>query len=345
MLLKSFAMLSLWIWTVFPFLTQALPGSGAKSSPQLYHTVHQFPNPTWVESIAVRSNGNLLVTLVNEPELYLVDPFSSRPPTLLYRFPNATALLGIDEVAPDEFAIVVGNWSIPTFSTTPGSYSIWTATFPSQQSKKPKVRKVTSIPEGDFLNGLATLNAAAGTILVGDAGKGLVYRVSVRTGAYVKVLEDAASMGIDPTNPTHSGINGLKIHDGYVYYTNTVKLSFSRVRIDLFKGTATGPYEILAVPGAMDDFAFSPSSSKEKWVVFATGHPNNIMLKITPGGKFTTVLGSPNTTVVEGPTSCKFGRTKQDSDVLYVTTDGGLAHPLNGFIQGGEVIAVAADEL
>jgi hypothetical protein len=321
------------------FYSEALPFI------QPLHTVYQFPNTTWVESITVRSNGALLVTLVSRPELYLIDPQRRHPPILVCRFPNATALLGIDEVAPDEFAVVVGNWSIPTFSSTPGSYSIWTVTFSNKGSNHAEMRRVTPIPEANFLNGLATLDTSTGTVLVGDAGAGLVYRVSVRTGEYAVVLQDVASMGTDPTNPTHSGINGLKVHDGYAYYTNTVKTLFGRVQIDPRKGTAIGPYEILATPGAMDDFDFTPNSSSTNWVVYATGHPNNVLLRITPDGNWTTVLGAPNSTLIEGPTACKFGRTDRDGRILYIVTDGGLAHPLNGFVQDGEVIAAAVDEL
>ncbi|KAF3913559.1 hypothetical protein ABW20_dc0105059 [Dactylellina cionopaga] len=354
MWLKLFSLLLLGSSSLFFANARVLDRSDSIRSLKPYHTVYQFPTTTWIESIAIRSNGDLLVTLVDRPELYLIDPQSRHPPILLYRFPNVTALLGIDEVGPDEFAIVAGNWSVPTFSSTPGSYSIWTAKFPNKHSNIPRLRRAAPIPEGIFLNGLATLDAAAGIVLVGDAGAGLVYRVCVRTGAYAVVLHDAASMGTDPTAPTHSGINGVKIHNGYVYYTNTVKSLFARVRIDTRRGTATGPYQVLASPGAMDDFAFAPakagrevSSGREErgWVVYATGHPNNILLKITPDGNWTTVFGSPNSTVLEGDTACAFGRTERDSHILYVVTDGGLAHSLNGFVQPGEVIAISVDEL
>ncbi|EPS36349.1 hypothetical protein H072_10133 [Dactylellina haptotyla CBS 200.50] len=328
-------------------LDQATPVRSLKP----YHTVYQFPGTAWIESIAVRWNGDLLVTLVDRPELYLIDPQSRRPPILLYTFPHVTALLGIDEVGPDEFAVVAGNWSIPTFSTTPGSYSIWTATFKSPHSNAVRLRRAAPIPEANFLNGVATLDPAAGLILVGDAGAGLVYRVNVHTGAYTVVLQDDASMGTYPVGSTHSGINGVKVHDGYAYYTNTARGLFSRVRINTRTGTATGPYQILTSPGAMDDFAFAPKKERpghhsgEDWVVYSTGHANNILLKITPDGQFSTVFGSPNSTVLEGDTACAFGRTKRDSDVLYVVTDGGLAHPLDGFVQGGEVIAISVDKL
>jgi hypothetical protein len=37
--------------------------------------VYQFPTkPTWVENIAVRPNGQLLVTLLTSPEVWLINP-------------------------------------------------------------------------------------------------------------------------------------------------------------------------------------------------------------------------------------------------------------------------------
>ncbi|KAK6525433.1 hypothetical protein TWF694_005571 [Orbilia ellipsospora] len=318
----------------------------------LRRTVYQFPTQTWIESIAVRSNGDLLITLVDRPEVYLVSPTGSYEPILLHRFTGVTALLGITEVAHDEFAIVAGNWSIPTFSSTPGTYSIWTATFPSVKSRTPVLRHVVHIAPANFLNGVATLDAERGVVLVGDAGAGEVYRVDIRSGAFKVVLGDDATMGTYPVGSTHSGINGLKVLGEYVYYTNTARGLFARVKINVHTGTAVGPYETLATPGGMDDFAFAPSSlipkshnggenGKEGWIAYATGHASNILIKITPDGEWESVFGGVNSTILEGDTDCAFGRGKGDEGILYVVTDGGIAHPLpGGFVQGGEVIAL-----
>src|SRR5712664_3696486 len=39
----------------------------------------EFPNVTWIENIAVRSNGQLLVKPFTSPELYQIDPFQQSP--------------------------------------------------------------------------------------------------------------------------------------------------------------------------------------------------------------------------------------------------------------------------
>ena len=61
-------------------------------------TTYQFPNETWVENIAVRSSGQLLVTIITSPDLYQVDLFSSAPASLVHSFPHAQSTLGITEV-------------------------------------------------------------------------------------------------------------------------------------------------------------------------------------------------------------------------------------------------------
>ena len=53
------------------------------------------------------------------------------------------------------------------------------------------------------------------------------------------------------------------------------------------------------------------------------------------------IAGEVNTTEIAQPTSAQFGRTVKDKDVLYVTTAGGLAFPIDGDVvvggQGGAV--------
>jgi hypothetical protein len=91
----------------------------APSQPTLTD-VWRFPKGTWAENMAVRSNGQLLVTFITPPDLYLVDPVAPNP-QLIHRFPQAASLLGIAEVEKDVFAVVAGNFSVKTLASTPGS--------------------------------------------------------------------------------------------------------------------------------------------------------------------------------------------------------------------------------
>jgi len=53
--------------------------------------VYDFPADTWIENLAVRSNGQLIVTKDTRPRIYQIDPFWSHKPILLHiYYPCAT---------------------------------------------------------------------------------------------------------------------------------------------------------------------------------------------------------------------------------------------------------------
>jgi hypothetical protein len=78
-------------------------------------TLFQFPkNGSWVDNIALRSDGSLLLTRLDVPEVWSVNTTSGNA-TLAYSFPNATSCFGISEIDSDVFAVVVGNFSTETY--------------------------------------------------------------------------------------------------------------------------------------------------------------------------------------------------------------------------------------
>ncbi|KZV90794.1 hypothetical protein EXIGLDRAFT_770462, partial [Exidia glandulosa HHB12029] len=106
----------------------------APKAPQA-RTVVQWDVGTWVENIAVRQNGQLIVTMLGVPEIWAVDPIKSTK-SLIASLPGVNGVLGIDELAPDVFAIAAGNFTLATATTTPGSYSIWTLNAKTNVVKK-----------------------------------------------------------------------------------------------------------------------------------------------------------------------------------------------------------------
>jgi hypothetical protein len=155
------------------------------------HVIYQFPNKTWLENLAIRQNGQVLVTALSTSELYQVDPVpSGGAATLIYRIPSATSLLGIVELHRDVFYVIAGNWSTVTFTTTSGSYSVWKIDIRHSKAIDGSMHpaaiasKVTDVPEGVLLDGMAVLNKAKGLVVFGDADTGLVYTLDVGTGMY-----------------------------------------------------------------------------------------------------------------------------------------------------------------
>ncbi|KAM3445420.1 hypothetical protein NHJ13734_000547 [Beauveria thailandica] len=296
--------------------------------------VYQFENGTWVENIAVRANGNLLVTLIDRPELYEINPFE-RPTSakLVYRFSEYVCLLGIIEVGPEVFTVVAGNFTRQT-GPEPETWAVWKADFSG--GEEAHVSKVADIPEAVFLDGMVTLDPEAGTVLVGDAAEGVIFRLNTNTGEYALVQRDESFRPpADAALPV--GLNGIRISENYLYYVNTFNPLYGRVPIDSVTGEATGPYERISTGVPADDFALDANKT-----AYVAGGIANVVTKIELNGESTVIAGNLNSSFVAAGTATVFGRTRKDEHILYVTTGGASEAPVNGtFSEGGKIVALA----
>lgn len=191
--------------------------------------VHQFPEGASNENIAVRSNGNLLVTRLDVPELYEINPRFGRA-SLVHRFPSATGLTGIAETARHEFVVISGHFS--GSSAVQGEFRVWKVDMRNTNlfrlsssvcsSASPTICPIADIPQGQFLNSITPLSRTQDTVLIIDPVAGCVYRVDIINGKYAKVLDDASM------NPGRGlpgiGINGIKIQGG----THITQTAFSK---------------------------------------------------------------------------------------------------------------------
>lgn len=299
-------------------------------------TIFQWENGTWAENIAVRSNGDLLVTLMDRPELYSISPTSQAAHlvTDLNDEVDAIGLLGIAEMSHDIFVVVAGNFSIARSESDPASYSVWEIDF-NRGGKCEKVNEIERFPQASFLNGMTTLNRQKKTVLISDSVLGVVWHLNTRTGEYAVALEDATMKGVDGSKP-FIGINGIRLFEDYLYYVNAQRQLFCRVQIDLSTGMAQGPYEVIATEIPGDDFAISADG-----IAYVATNAENGLMQVTMGGNETLIAGELNSTVVAGATSAALGRTKMDKNVVYVVTSGAQAGPVNGiYTEGGKVVAV-----
>ncbi|PMD51278.1 uncharacterized protein K444DRAFT_656650 [Hyaloscypha bicolor E] len=303
------------------------------------HTIYEFPNETWIENIAVSSNGNLLLNLLSTPQLYQLQALNPVPGSakLLYTFPYATGLTGIAEIQPDVFAVLAGNWSIGTFSTTPGSWSVWKVDFRRGRKNDPAVSKITDLTKASFANGMTLLTPGSPYLLIADSVLGVVWRLDYLTSEYEIILE--SPLMLPPPGPIVLGINGIHVFDSSVYFTNSFQGLFARVPVELYgpdAGSATGDYVVVANNGPGDDFAFDKEGN-----AYITQDPSDALELVTRKGMVTVLAGNVNSTILEGDTAASFGRTKWDENVLYVVTNGGIAGAVKGTqITGGKVLAV-----
>ncbi|USW58616.1 Putative six-bladed beta-propeller, TolB [Septoria linicola] len=304
---------------------------------------------TWIENLAIRSNGKILVTLLSAPEVWQIDPVNPGPAELIYRFPQALSALGIAEVQPDVFAVAVGNITVETIASTPGSYSAWLINLSQQQQGKQAkcVSKITDLPQAAFLNGVSVLSQKENVVLLADSAQGLIYQLNAQTGASKIWLDDPA---LKPNNSiaVKSGINGLRVHEGYAYFTNTFSSPvLGRVQISSAGGPA-GPVQTIVgqppyetnIGDHADDFTFDSSGN-----VWLATNPSNSIVKIESGGRVSVEVGGVDDSTVAGVTALAFGRTSRDRKALYATTNGGIAYPPPSGAVGGKVLAVNLDNL
>ena len=338
------------IYTALICLVSAVPfehsehHEHANSEPPvlLVRTLYEYPLGTWIENIAVRPTGELLLTLLNVPELHELDPSEANStPQLVHRFSRALALSGIAEIDDDTFALSAGNFSFDNGPTS-GSWSIWSVAFGNDESIEADVAKITDLPEATFLNGFCNLPSTTKphSVLAGDIRKGTITRVNTTTGDHsVAISNNLTAVVPDPVFG-EAGVNGIHVHHGNLYFANTGQGIFARIPIHP-DGTPAGQPEVIAhvlnSTQEFDDFAI-----QGEYAYLVTGSGNSIeriSLGGTPRGRI--VAGSLNSTVFAEPTSAAFGRTEKDKHILYVVTGGGLATPVNGNITvGAQVLAV-----
>jgi sugar lactone lactonase YvrE len=307
------------------FLLTVLSALGSSPTPSMYE-VYRFPNGTWVENIAVRPNGNLLVTLVNTPELWEITPsthLGHSTAQLLCHFDRADSVNGITELSPDIYAVVASN-------------SVWKVDLSVCQNVSKPIQ-IATLPAGT-LNGMATLDEERRSVAISDSQLGLVWRLDTHTGNYTVIHQDETMAPTDELG-LMLGINGLRITNGYLYYNNSPRRIFCRVHVDRHTGGALGPYETIAHNVLADDFAVNSNG-----VAYLAGLTDNVVTKVFPNGSHKVIAGSLDSKDLMTATSAAFGKLPNGRDILYVTTGGESEHPVNNtYTRGGKIMALAGD--
>ena len=310
---------------------------------------YQFPRPVWIENIAVRFNNDLLLTRLDAPELWLLNFESPDPdPVLIHSFPFALAVTGIVEIAPDVFAVSVGNYTLATgpFRRSWAVYRVdlngWNSNTSSPVGTSPlgavQVTKIADIPSAVYLKGMALLSERY--ILMSDMRSGRIYRLDLLRGQHAILVSDSLMAAVPQSIFGPSGINGLHVRDSHLYFTNTGQNILAKQPIHPH-GTAAGPASVIAHTTSptdyFDGFTFGPQGD----VYIGTGSGNTVV-RLTQSGEGPAVLvvGGLDSLLVPEPTNFAFGRGDYEG-VLYVATAGAQAAPVQGrYLTGGSVVAL-----
>ncbi|KAI1653794.1 hypothetical protein F4813DRAFT_393377 [Daldinia decipiens] len=336
-----------------PALGASIEGLRQTSLPLSSRIIAQMnQSDAFVENIAVRSNGDLVVTLLNpSASVYTVkEPYSDSPITsLVHTFEGANGTTGISETRPDTLVVVaalIQDAAMPLPNTT----WLWELKL-GDGDQQATARRMVHIPEARLINGIISVPGSDSTVLAADSQLGVIFRVDVATSEY-KVILDTPELKLTPEASIQLGVNGLKanntswifhqIRDGYAYLSNSNLFSIYRFRIDEQGYPIQGAKveKVVTIEGVsfVDDFTFDRHGNI--WVATSI---NNTVVTVGKDGRQSVVVGSLTELTVAGDSSLAFGKTSIDQDILYVTTSGAIHAPVNGTItEPGKVVAVDA---
>ncbi|KAJ7119259.1 hypothetical protein C8R43DRAFT_1035514 [Mycena crocata] len=313
-----------------PSFTSNPPPPISTSSPTT-QLIAVAPNSLFLENIAVRSSGELLLTSVMSPTLLTLNPKTINGTfDAVHTFPNSTGITGITEYQPGVFALVASMLNTTTRRATPGSVVIWKVDF---NSATPNVSALGGLPALSGANGLTSLPDLPDILLAADSAEGTVWQLDACSGTARLALSD---LSMQPGVPAPGlGINGLHVKGSYLHFTNSVAGTLSRVKLSVSQNgfvVAAGAVEMLAklqpAGQAPDDFALDGQG--RAWV---TVHPGAVSLLAS--GSEGSANASWSQAIVAGnaqgndtgliqPTSAAFGRGDSvEAQMLYVTTSAG----------------------
>ncbi|KAJ5649932.1 uncharacterized protein N7484_003655 [Penicillium longicatenatum] len=288
------------------------------------NTLFNFTSGIDIENSELRPNGHLLLTTFEKGRLYNLNPYANNPKAeLIASLPGATALCGITTIAYDKYAVIGG---------VRGSYHYDNETIYavdlSQGASQPIIQKVAHLPDAIMLNGMAALPKQPHVVLVGDAVLGVLFRVDTTTGAY-KVAFNNTALVSPSTSSLPIGVNGLKIVENDVYFTNSAGGTFAKVPVS-DDGQTFGAVKVIATMdtsiGDWDDFIVDSNG------VGYLAQPTLGVAQVFPNGTHSIYASG-----ISSATSVQISK----DGYAYVTQSTGLVDrfklPLNTTVAEGEV--------
>lgn len=296
-----------------------------------------FPRHYFLENLAVRADGSVLVTAVLQKQLWWVaatKPDAVVDRVLVHTFDHPVT--GIAEVAPDVFIVSL------TEAYTNHESHLARIDFNGWKPWSPVSPETvyTFDERARGLNGTCLLGP--NVLAVADSFAGLIWRVDLAEDGRVATarvwlsddtMADDPDSGVPP--PPQPGINGLRYgaRTGHLYYTSTAQQVFMRVAVDPSTLDPGGPAQFITAIDNADDFCLD----EEAGFAYVTRHRANTLdrVPLAPrhGSEVRHIAGDPFDETLIGPSSAVWGRGPADRGrVAYVTTDGGTTAPPNGIV-------------
>ncbi|MFB7508927.1 hypothetical protein [Streptomyces broussonetiae] len=153
------------------------------------------------------------------------------------------------------------------YATGTGKTGIWRLA-PGEEPEQ-----IAQLPKDGYPNGLA-LDERAGMLYAADSVLGTVWRVPLQGGPATAWARETALEPLTTASASGVGANGIKVHRGAVWVSNTDRGTLLRIPIgpDGSAGRTETPARGLT---GIDDFAFTGSG---RTVVAALNKPNQVVL-------------------------------------------------------------------
>lgn len=295
-------------------------------------TVAEFPTQYFLENLAVRADDSILVTAMNQRELWYVPAAADGEqvePARLHTFD--TPVTGLAEIEPDVFLMLAGN-----LYTTHEAFIHRVDLRGWKPGDSIKTDMLCQMPQNARgLNGCCLIRP--GILLVADCYASLIWRVDFASDGAAeptpRIWLEHESMGYFPgkMKPEQPGVNGVRYaaRTHFLYYTATAKKLLMRVAVDPDTLDAKGEPELVVAGRMGDDFCIDEVAE----VIYLATHRQNTIdvVSMDPGlnsGFTQSVAGDPFTELLIGPSAGAWGRKPgEQGRIAFFIMDGGTASP------------------
>lgn len=271
-------------------------------------TIAEFPPNTFLESIAVGSDGTLFVSShldgqvlrIGDDGIPVVHAAITGKATGLALTPNHSLLLTA--------------WDADGLSTV------------FRISPAGEVAVLVTLPDALFLNGLTPLRSDG--YLIADSYRGAIWLLD-EAQKTVRVWLEHPSLARSSSDQSFPAVNGLKIYGDTLYASNTERMQL--VKIPIQADGQPGEPEIFVQAVNLDDFAFDRAGN-----LYGTTHVYNSVIKITPDGSVTVIAQAEQG--MAGSTALAFGGSDRDRTSVYVVTNGGMSLPPASGLEPAKIV-------
>jgi hypothetical protein len=274
------------------------------------HPIAEFPPGTFLESIAVSSDGTLFISSHLDGKVLRIG--ADGVPVVHAAIAGKATGLALTSAGD----LLLTAWDAD------GSPVIYTI------SPQGVVAVLVTLPDAIFLNGLTPLSES--TYLIADSYRGAIWQLNL-TDQSVSVWLEHPLLARSSEEREFPAVNGLKIYGQTLYASNTEKMQL--IKIPIQPNGQPGEPEAFFSPANLDDFAFDQEGN-----LYGTTHIYNSVIKITPDRRITTIAEAEQG--MTGSTALAFGTGAGDRTSLYVVTNGGLSFPPPSGLESAKVVCL-----